>query len=196
MSNDLTSSAIAYIKTQFKENSDGHDFDHSMRVYQNAMSIAEHEQPCDTEVVALVSLLHDVDDHKLFDTKDNFNARSFLEANNIGKSRADIICQVINEVSFSKNKGKTPSTIEAKIVQDADRLDALGAIGIARTFAYGGKHGRSLDDSIQHFHDKLLLIKDMMNTDSGKMLASERHDFLTLFLNQYNNEVKCTNEIQ
>ena len=195
MNNNLTSSAIAYIKVLFKENSDGHDFDHSMRVYHNAMIIAECEQPCDMEVVALASLLHDVDDHKLFNTKDNSNARSFLKRNNIDKSRADIICQAINEVSFSKNKGKTPSTIEAKIVQDADRLDALGAIGIARTFAYGGKHGRSLDDSIKHFHDKLLLLKDMMNTDTGKKLAYERHDFLTLFLNQYKNEIKYTNEI-
>ena len=196
MNNNLTSSAIAYIMVLFKENSDGHDFDHSMRVYHNAMVIAECEQPCDMEVVALASLLHDVDDHNLFDTIDNFNARSFLKTNNIDKSRADMICQAINEVSFSKNKGKTPSTIEAKIVQDADRLDALGAIGIARTFAYGGKHGRSLDDSMKHFHDKLLLLKDIMNTDTGRKLACERHDFLALFLNQYKNEVECNNEIQ
>ena len=74
-------------------------------------------------------------------------------------------------------------------------LDALGAIGIARTFAYGGKHGRSLDDSIKHFHDKLLLLKDMMNTDTGKKLAYERHNFLALFLNQYKNEIKYTDEI-
>ena len=93
-------------------------------------------------------------------------------------------------VSFSKNRGKRPDTIEGKIVQDADRLDAIGAIGIARTFAFGGERGRPLDDSIRHFHDKLLLLKDEMNTDSGRKVAESRHAFLVAFLEEYRMETK------
>ena len=99
-----------------------------------------------------------------------------------------MICEVINGVSFSRNQGRTPETIEGRIVQDADRLDALGAIGVARTFAYGGKHGRPLQDSVNHFHEKLLRLKDMMNTETGRRLAEERHRFLEAFLREYEEE--------
>ncbi len=99
-----------------------------------------------------------------------------------------ITCKIINAVSFSKNKGKHPETIEGRIVQDADRLDALGAIGIARTFAYGGKHDRSLDSSIEHFHEKLFLLKDMMNTKEAREMAESRHAFMEQFLNEYEDE--------
>ena len=95
---------------------------------------------------------------------------------------------MINSVSFSQNKGKVPSSLEAKIVQDADRLDAIGAIGIARTFAYGGEHGRSMEASISHFHEKLLLLKDLMNTDAAKAIAIKRHDFMLAFLAEWNSE--------
>ncbi|MBQ1246759.1 MAG: phosphohydrolase, partial [Clostridiales bacterium] len=94
----------------------------------------------------------------------------------------------INSVSFSKNRGKTPDSLEGKIVQDADRLDAMGAIGIARTFAYGGKHGRPLDGGIEHFHEKLLLIKDEMNTQTARELAESRHAFLEEFLARFEEE--------
>ena len=93
-------------------------------------------------------------------------------------------------VSFSKNRGKKPESIEGQIVQDADRLDAIGAIGIARTFAFGGKHGRSPEDSIAHFHEKLLLLKDMMNTDTAKLLAEDRHNFMQDFLQEWDREVE------
>ena len=96
----------------------------------------------------------------------------------------------INSVSFSKNRGKCPELLEGKIVQDADRLDAIGAIGIARTFAYGGKHGRSLDSSIEHFHEKLLLLKDMMHTEKAKKLAESRHAFMEEFLKEWDKEVE------
>ena len=92
-------------------------------------------------------------------------------------------------VSFSKNRGRQPETIEGMVVQDADRLDALGAIGIARTFSYGGEHGRSLEDSIKHFYDKLLLIKGQLNTDTAKEIASKRHAFLKNFLEEYKAEM-------
>lgn len=134
------------------------------------------------------ALLHDVDDHKLFKTENNANARAFLSTYELPDEMIERICETINAVSFSKNKGRTPETPEGKIVQDADRLDALGAIGIARTFAYGGKTGRSLDESIQHFYDKLLLLKDQMNTDAAKQIAAERHSFMTDFLREFDQE--------
>ena len=189
MNNELIDEAKGYVKDLFRNNSDGHDFEHTMRVYLNAMAIAETESFCDTEIVALAALLHDVDDHKLFNTENNANARNFLKQHEVDESRISFICEVINEVSFSKNRDRHPLTIEGMIVQDADRLDALGAVGIARTFAYGGKQGRSLDDSIQHFHEKLLLLKDLMNTEAGKRLAEDRHDFLNTFLDQYYSEI-------
>jgi len=97
----------------------------------------------------------------------------------------DLRCEIINSVSFSKNRGRKPDTLEGEIVQDADRIDAIGAIGIARTFAYGGKAGRTLEDSIKHFYDKLLLLKDEMNTDVAKRLAQKRHDYMQDFLEEY-----------
>ena len=98
------------------------------------------------------------------------------------------ICQAINSVSFSKNRGKRPESIEGKIVQDADRLDAIGAIGIARTFAYGGEHGRSMESSIQHFYEKLLLLKDELNTEAARKMAKERHEYMESFLEEYEKE--------
>ncbi|MCR5402348.1 MAG: HD domain-containing protein [Butyrivibrio sp.] len=187
--------AAEYIKELFKDNADGHDCDHSIRVYRNAMKIASQEGDCDTFVVALAALLHDTDDHKLFHTEDNENARKFLADQGIDKDITEKICTAISEVSFSKNRDRHPSTVEGEIVQDTDRLDALGAMGIARTFAYGGKHGRSLDESVEHFHDKLLLLKDLMNTDTGKKLAESGHDFLIAFLQQYESETGGTDVI-
>ena len=133
-------------------------------------------------------MLHDVDDYKLFRTENNANARTFLSSQNIEPEQIDYICYIINSVSFSKNHGKRLASIDAKIVQDADRLDAIGAIGIARTFAYGGKCGRTLEDSVQHFHDKLLLLKGEMNTKRAKEIAELRHIFMEQFLCEYNTE--------
>ena len=181
--------AMEYVQMLFRNNSGGHDADHTMRVYRNALLIAGREADCDIETVSLASLLHDADDHKLFHTKDNANARSFLMRQNISPEKTERIIAAINSVSFSRNRGKQPETLEGKIVQDADRLDAIGAIGIARTFAYGGKTGRSLSDSIKHFYDKLLLLKDLMNTAAGKELAASRHAFLELFLREWEEEL-------
>lgn len=95
---------------------------------------------------------------------------------------------MINSVSFSRNRGRGSLTPEGKIVQDADRLDAMGAVGIARTFAYGGEHGRSMQESVQHFYDKLLRLKGLMNTETGKQMAEKRHAFLEQFLSEYKQE--------
>lgn len=184
----LIDKTVEYIEQLFGETADGHDAAHSLRVYNNAMNIAEHYENCDQMLVALAALLHDTDDHKLFQTENNANARSFMVKQNIDPDTIDTVCEIINSVSFSKNKDKHPETIEAKIVQDADRLDALGAIGIARTFAYGGKKGRPMGDSIEHFHEKLLLLKDLMNTPEARKMAEKRHAFLEQFLEEYANE--------
>ena len=186
----LINNAVIYITELFSNNSDGHDLKHSLRVCKTAMGIAENYDDCNKEIVALAALLHDADDHKLFDTKDNANARKFLAVNGVPTDEADTICEVINSVSFSKNKWDVPKTVEGRIVQDADRLDALGAVGIARTFAYGGKNGRSLEDSIQHFHDKLLLLTEHLNTEEARKIGEERQKLMISFLEEFKKETE------
>ena len=186
----LISDALDFVSDLLENNSGGHDTSHSLRVYKNALEIAGNEPGCDMTVVSLAALLHDVDDHKLFNHENNENAREFLSNSGVPNEKIEEICSVINSVSFSKNRGKKPETLEGKIVQDADRLDAMGAIGIARTFAFGGEHGRSIEESVMHFHEKLLLLKDEMNTESARKIAESRHAFLEEFLSHYYEEIK------
>ena len=186
----LIDAAIDYVYSLFRDNAGGHDAAHTLRVYQNAMLIARQEPDCDLETVALSALLHDTDDHKLFHTENNANARSFLTQHDVEPDKIERICRVINAVSFSQNRGKRPDSLEGMIVQDADRLDAIGAIGIARTFAFGGRHNRTLASSVSHFHEKLLLLKDMMNTPKAKELAENRHAFMEQFLFELEKETK------
>ena len=183
-------SAVAYVTGLFQNDSGGHDAEHTFRVRRLAMHLADSEPGCDRAVVELAALLHDADDHKLFHTENNRNAREFLARNGIVGDMADRICSVINSVSFSQNRGRRPDTLEGQIVQDADRLDAMGAVGIARTFAYGGSNGRPLEESIRHFHDKLLRLKDLMNTDKGREMAESRHAYLQDYLREYAAEVQ------
>ena len=182
--------AKEYLTRLFAGNSGGHDAAHTLRVYRNAMCIADGMPGCDRLTVALAALLHDADDGKLFRTENFANARTFLEKEGIGAEQTEKICSVIGEVSFSKNRGKEPSSPESMIVRDADRLDAMGAVGVARTFAYGGEHGRSLDESAAHFREKLLLLKDEMCTEAGRAAAGERHRFLAVFLREYLKETE------
>ena len=184
----ILKAAKEYIKDLFASNAGGHDAAHSLRVYRNAMMLADSCPDCDRTVAALAALLHDADDHKLFYTENNANARAFLEGQGVPEEMTGRICEAVNAVSFSQNRGKRPQTIEGQVVQDADRLDAIGAVGIARTFAYGGEHGRSIEDSIAHFHEKLLLLKDEMNTDAAKSIAERRHAFMETFLSEYAEE--------
>lgn len=184
----ITDAAIEYIRRLFAENADGHGLEHALRVYRTALYLAKSAPAADPLVVALGALLHDADDHKLFHTENNANARRFLAEQGVDPETADRICGAINAVSFSQNRGKRPETIEGQLIQDADRLDAIGAVGIARTFAYGGKHGRTPEASIAHFHEKLLLLKDLMNTEQAKALAEERHAFMEAFLRQWDRE--------
>ena len=188
MDSDSIEAARTYIREIFAGNAGGHDVSHSLRVYQNALAIAREEPACDPEVVALAALLHDVDDYKLFDTRNNAHARAFLESRQISPEKAEEILSAINSVSFSQNRGRRPETPEGRIVQDADRLDAIGAVGIARTFAYGGEHGRSMEETVAHFHEKLLLLRDEMNTPTARRMAEERHRFMVDYLAELERE--------
>ena len=184
----LIAAAEAYVAALFAANAGGHDAAHTLRVRRNAMRIAAEEPGCDRLVVELAALLHDADDHKLFHTEHNANARAFLEREGVPAETTERVCAAIESVSFSKNRGRRPETPEGKIVQDADRLDAIGAVGVARCFAYGGEHGRPMEESIRHFYEKLLLLRDELNTESARRLAQKRHAFLEAFLKEYDEE--------
>ena len=178
-----------------------------MRVYRLAMRIAEQEN-ADMLIVQLAALLHDVDDVKLspetHDTKKN--AVRFMKNSGVDDKVIASVCKIIDEVSFVGTDSVVPSTLEGKCVQDADRLDAIGAIGIARTFAYGGSKGRRIHDpdikpmtnmnkadynqnhnstSINHFYEKLLLLKDMMNTETAKKMAMHRQAVMKEYLVEF-----------
>lgn len=185
----MIDSAKQFVESLFAGDYSGHDAEHTMRVYNNALLITEKEPGCDRLVVSLAALLHDVDDYKLFSTENNENARTFLKEQQMDPETIEQICEIINGVSFSKNRGVSPRTIEGKIVQDADRLDAIGAIGIARTFAYGGSHGRSIRESLKHFDEKLLLLKNEMNTEEGKRIAQARHEYMKVFVDEIEREM-------
>lgn len=196
MMNDYANVILAakqFVKEVFAGDSSGHDLHHTMRVYELAKRIAAREG-ADVQTVELVALLHDVDDHKISpDTSVTCDrAVRFLHSQGVEQGCVDVIIRSIGQISFSKNM-LPPDTLEGQCVQDADRLDALGAIGIARTFAFGGSRGRGMHDpegmdgstSIAHFYDKLLLLKDRMNTTSGKALAQERDVYLRGFLEEF-----------
>ena len=205
----LVQNATKFIKAVFQNDFSGHDFFHSMRVYRTAMKIAEAEH-ADMQVVALAALLHDVDDRKLspMTAEKKENAARFMRSQNVPESEIRQVCQIIDEVSFKGTDSVRPSTPEGKCVQDADRLDALGAIGIARTFAYGGSHNRAIYDpelpprmamnqaqyysskstSLNHFYEKLFLLEGMMNTETGKAIARKRTQYMQQFVDEFLNE--------
>lgn len=184
-----------------------HDFQHIERVYQNALVILQAEPDADAEVVKIAVLLHDVSDKKYTDSKEQEN--KLIAELSLSEEKKQHIRDCIAQVSFNGGNELEATSLEAKIVRDADRLDAIGAIGIARTFAYGGAKGRKLYDkeenartdmteeeyrnkntsSVTHFYEKLLLLKDLMITDKGKQMAEERHQFMVQFLEQLQNEI-------
>ena len=203
----MTDKETGFIKAVFSGDSSGHDFYHTVRVYKLATQIAEHEK-ADVKTVQLAALLHDADDIKLSpDTySEKKNAVSFMTAGNVDRKTIEAVCKIIDSVSFVGTDSVIPETIEGKCVQDADRLDAMGAIGIARTFAYGGSKGRAIYDpeikpktgmskeeyrnnenstSINHFYEKLLLLESMMNTSEGRRLAKRRMAVMQEFLDEF-----------
>ena len=189
MNNDLIEKAKEYARSLLANNYGGHDYNHTLRVYNNAVAIAKKEQGADLLIVSIAALLHDVDDYKLFNTENYQNARTFLESNDVPKEQIHKIIEAVDSVSFSKNKDRRPSTLEGMIVQDADRLDAIGAIGIARTFAFGGEHSRPMEATIKHFDEKLFLLKDLMNTETARSIAKDRHEFMENFIKELNQEI-------
>ena len=199
---------ILFVKDKLQNAEGGHDWFHIERVYKNAISIAETET-CDLTVVKLGALLHDIADSKFHDGDEEIGpqkARNYLESQKVSEEIIEHVVQIIENISFKGgNFEKQFTSKELEIVQDADRLDALGAIGIARTFNYGGFKNRSIYNpnippklnmskeeykkndapTLNHFYEKLLLLKDKMNTETGKKLAQERHRFMELFLSQF-----------
>lgn len=200
---------MPYIKARFQADYSGHDYYHSVRVYELATAICRKET-ADLEVVQLAALLHDVDDYKLFGGKADEcpQAEAFLRENGISGQKSRLICGCIVSVSFKGTDTRIPESMEGKILQDADRLDAIGAVGIARAFAYGGSRNRSIHipgelprkamnfeeysnskgTTINHFYEKLLLLKNMMNTQTAREMAEHRHRFMEQFLSEFFDE--------
>ncbi len=198
----------AHVMALMSGEGSGHDWFHVERVTRTARLLAEREG-ADQDVVQLAALLHDVGDQKFHGGDETVGprmAREWLESHFLDPDVIDHVESIIRDLSFKGAGVPTPmSTVEGKCVQDADRLDAIGAIGIARAFAYGGYKGRELYDpavppqrhdsfeaykkssapTINHFYEKLLLLKDLMNTASARALAEERHKFMETFLDQF-----------
>ncbi|WP_018477807.1 HD domain-containing protein [Pontibacter roseus] len=187
----------------------GHDWWHIYRVWKNAQHIASKENGANLYTVELAALLHDIGDHKFHNGDETVGprlVREWLESIEVEEETIQHICTIINDLSY-KGAGTSSAmhTLEGRIVQDADRLDAIGAIGIARAFAYGGHKGRELHNpdispvhhdsfesyksstgpTINHFYEKLLLLKDRLHTPTARAMAAGRHQFMEDFLKQF-----------
>lgn len=204
----IIQNTITFVKTTLENAEGGHDWFHIDRVYKNALQIAQGET-VNQEIVALGALLHDIADSKFHNGDETVGpamATAFLLRQNVDSSVIEHVGQIIKNISFKGgNKAQAFSSLELDVVQDADRLDALGAIGIARTFNYGGFKNRKLYDpaiavdlemtpdqykastapTINHFYEKLLLLKDRMNTKTGRKMAEKRHQYMEAFLKQF-----------
>ncbi|MDP6477666.1 MAG: HD domain-containing protein [Nitrospinaceae bacterium] len=205
---NLINKTRLHVEKEMTGDGSGHDWWHVFRVWSIARKLGQAER-ADPATVELSALLHDIADWKFNDGDDSAGpkqADEWLRANSAEPKLIDDVCEIISTLSFKGAGVATPMrTIEGKVVQDADRLDAIGAVGIARTFAYGGHKNRlmyhpdespvlhqSFDDykkntghTINHFHEKLLLLKDRMNTDSAKRVAEKRHLFMEDYLDQF-----------
>lgn len=197
------------VEEAFRSNFCGHDYFHTIRVFKMASRIAL-EEGADLLVVQLAALLHDVDDRKISPEtyKTQANARRILAENGVSDGDIERICKIIGEVSFSANGATAPSSLEGKCVQDADRLDAIGAIGIARAFAFGGSRNRHMYDpdispkidmsgeeyaksestTINHFYEKLFKLTSLMNTPTAIRLAKERDAYMQEFVLRFKDE--------
>ncbi len=205
---EIINSTITFVKETLKGAEGGHDFFHVERVYKNALLIAEKED-VDEFVVALGALLHDIADSKFHDGDETVGpkkARFFLETKKVNDDVIVHVENIITNISYKGGNFKQQfKSAELDVIQDADRLDAIGAIGIARCFNYGGfknreiynpsilpnlsmtkeEYKKSKAPTINHFYEKLLLLKDKMNTNTGRKIAQERHDFMEVFLKQF-----------
>lgn len=211
MSQNIIESTIAFVKEKLEGAEAGHDWFHIERVWKLSKKIAQNET-CNLEVVELAALLHDIADPKFHNGDEELALKisgEFLESKNADAPIIDQVLFIIKNISFkNRNEIVENPPIELQIVQDADRLDAIGAIGIARTFNFGGfknnlmyhpeiepklnqtkeEYKKSNGTTINHFYEKLLLLKDLMNTETGKKLAEDRHNFMLSFLKQFYHE--------
>jgi uncharacterized protein len=203
---------VDFVKRTLSKAEGGHDWWHIYRVWQLSKQIASKEENVNLTVVELGALLHDIADSKFYDGDEEIGPRlaaKFLKKENVEDSVVEHVINIIRNISFKNSfEDQTFSSKELDIVQDADRLDAIGAIGIARTFNYGGHKGRALYDpaikpeenlnketykkstapTINHFYEKLLLLKDKMNTKTGKEMAVNRHKFMEQYLKEFFDE--------
>jgi uncharacterized protein len=203
---------VSYVQETLKEAEGGHDWWHIYRVWKNAQHIAKQESGVDVLIVELGALLHDIADSKFHNGDEEIGpktARDFLSSLNLNEELIIHVENIVRHISFKGSlEGRKWKSPELDVVQDADRLDAIGAIGIARTFTYGGHKGRVLYDpnvspnlqmtkeqyknnntpTLNHFYEKLLLLKDLMNTETGKLIAEERHKFMELYIEQFLSE--------
>lgn len=204
---------INFVKKKLEGAEAGHDWFHIERVWKLSKKIAKNEE-ANTEIVELAALLHDIADPKFHDGDETLAIKislEFLKSIDVEENTIHQVLYIIENISF-KNRSQAPEipSIEFQIVQDADRLDAIGAIGIARTFNFGGfknnlmyhpdiqpqlnmskeEYKKSNGTTINHFYEKLLLLKDLMNTETAKKIASERHDFMLKFLDEFYKEWK------
>ncbi len=210
---DVVEQTIIFVKKTLEKAEGGHDWFHIQRVFNNTLSIAKDEK-VDVLVVSLAALLHDIADPKFHNGDESIGprlAKDFLTSIEVDKTTIKHVIEIIENMSFKnslENKGRKFSSKELEVVQDADRLDAIGAIGIARAFNYGGFKNRTLYDpeiapnlkmtkeeykksnapTINHFYEKLLLLKDKMNTPTGKKIAAQRHQFMLDYLEQFYGE--------
>lgn len=207
--NNIIEATKNYVRATLKDAEGGHDWFHTLRVYNNSILISKGEN-VDTLVVALGALLHDIADSKFHNGDDTIGpkmAREFLFKHNVDSLVIEHVIKIIENISFNKSleKGENFTSAELSVVQDADRLDAIGAIGIARCFNYGGFKNRKLFDpsikpnlnmtkeeyknstapTINHFYEKLLLLSDKMNTKTGRRIAKQRHQFMENYLDQF-----------
>ncbi len=209
---EIIEKTINYVQQELKDAEGGHDWFHIERVWNTSKQIANHEKGANLLVVELAALLHDIADpkfHKGDETIGPEKAKRFLNSINLNNDYTNHVIEIIKNISFSSNKSVlTHQSVELNIVQDADRLDAIGAIGIARAFNYGGYKNRALFDpailpkeqmnkdeyrkniapTINHFYEKLLLLQSELKTIKGREIGKERHNFLLDFLNHFFNE--------
>ena len=211
---ELVEETITFVKETLQDAEGGHDWFHIQRVFNNSILIARTEK-VDLLVISLGALLHDIADAKFHDGDESVGpkmAKAFLESLEVDKKTINHVVKIIKHISYKnsldKGKKKKFNSLELQVVQDADRLDAIGAIGIARAFNYGGYKNRAMHDphippklkmskseykksdapTINHFYEKLLLLKDKMNTKTGKELAEQRHQFMLDYLKQFYKE--------
>ena len=211
---EIINQTSVFVRQELEKAEGGHDWWHTYRVWQNSKLIAQSaDSNGNVLIIELGALLHDVADSKFHNGDENIGpekARNFLQSLQLSQDIIDHVVNIVRYISFKNDLGERPfNSLELQIVQDADRLDAIGAVGIARAFSFGGHKGNPLYDpgiaphttmdketykkrngpTINHFYEKLLLLKDRMNTQQGKRIAEERHQFMETFLEQFFAEV-------